>query len=172
MLEAAKFKVKADLALFQAIQKNGKLSEQSIALTTDIPSTTIHYAMKRLRQRDFFEIRAVPRLERFQEIPMAIIGFANVHPLKIHELKENYVDRAEVVQFFHNEKDVVLFVMDVRTSALTDRLSKIMELLQEKPCVYITSPKVVKYHAAIPEHILDGVYADLPDRRIRASMQL
>jgi hypothetical protein len=59
---SAKFRVKADLALFQAIQQDGRLSEQSIASRTRISPTTVHYAMKRIRQRDFFEIKAVPRL--------------------------------------------------------------------------------------------------------------
>ena len=164
---SAKFRVKADLALFQAIQQDGRLSEQSIASRTNIPSTTIHYAMKRMRQRDFFEIKAVPKFERFQEIPMAVMGFADVHPLKVQELRDQYASRPEIMQFFHSDKDVLLFVMDARTTTLTEKLVDIMELVAEKPCLYITSPRIVKYYAAIPDHVLDGVYGHLPDRRMR-----
>ena len=164
---SAKFKVKADLALFQAIQQDGRLSEQNIASRTKIPSTTVHYAMKRIRRRDFFQIKAVPRFEQFQEIPMAVMGFADVHPLKVQELREQYASRPEVVQFFHSDKDVLLLVMDARPTTLTEKLVNIMELVAEKPCLYITSPKIVKYNAAIPDHVLDGVYRHLPNRRIK-----
>ena len=163
---SAKFKVKADLALFQAIQQDGRLSEQSIASRTNIPSTTIHYAMKRIRRRDFFQIKAVPKFEQFQEIPMAVVGFADVHPLKVQELRNHYARRPEVVQFFHSDKDILLLVMDARANTLTEKLIDIMEFVSEKPCLYITSPKIVKYNTAIPDHILDGVYSHLPDRRI------
>ncbi|MFC1713557.1 winged helix-turn-helix transcriptional regulator [Candidatus Poribacteria bacterium] len=163
---STKFRVKADLALFQAIQQDGRLSEQSIASRTNIPSTTVHYAMKRIRRRDFFEIKAVPRFEQFQEIPMAVMGFADVHPLKVQELRNQYASRPEVVQFLHSDKDVVLYIMDARASTLTEKLVSIMELVAEKPCLYITSPKIVKYNAAIPDHVLDGVYDHLPDRKI------
>ena len=167
-----KFKVKSDLSLFKAIQRNGRLSEIALAQQTNISATTVHYAMQRLKQRDFFHIKAVPRLDLFQEIPLAIIGFANVHPVKLQELKGKYVDIAEVVQFFHSEKDVVLFVMDVRMSALTKKLFDIIECLGEKPCIYITNPEISKCYLNIPDQILDGVYADLPERRVRASMKL
>ena len=170
--QMAKFKVKSDLSLFKAIQRNGRLSELALAQQTNISATTVHYAMQRLKQRDFFNIRAVPRLDMFQEIPLAIIGFANVHPMKLQELKERYIDIAEIVQFFHSEKDVVLFVMDVRKAELTKKLFDIIECIQEKPCIYITSPKIARCYLSIPDHILDGVYADLPERRLKSSVKL
>ena len=170
--QITKFKVKSDLSLFKAIQRNGRLSELALAQQTNISATTIHYAMQRLRQRDFYCVKAVPRLELFQEIPLAVIGFANVHPVKLQELKEKYIDIAEVVQFFHSEKDVVLFVMDVGIASLTKKLFDIIEYLEEKPCIYITSPKIAKCYLSIPDHILDGVYADLPERRMKSSMKL
>ena len=72
-----------------------------------------------------------------------------------------------MIQFFHSERDVLLCVMDSETHKLTEKLYRIMEELGEKPCLYITSPKIVKYKAAIPDHILNGVYSHLPDRKIR-----
>ena len=162
-----KFKVKADLALFEAIQENGKLSEEGIAHRTHIPSTTVHYAMERIRQRDFFRIKAVPMFDRFPEIPMAVICFSDVHPLKIQKLKEKHEDKPEIVQFVHSERDVVMFVMDSSAESLTKRLFDIMEHAGEKPCIYITSPKIVKCGCTIPDKVLDAIYADLPDRRIK-----
>jgi len=110
-----KFKVKADLALFEAIQKDGRLSEERISQETSIPATTVHYAMERIKQRNFFEIKAVPILERFSEIPTAIIGFSSVHPAKIRELEQKYANKPEVLQFFHSEKDVAGFPLDPGT---------------------------------------------------------
>ena len=165
--ESVKFKVQADLALFLAIQKDGKLSHEEIAKQTGIPASTVHYAMERIRRRNFFEIKAVPRLEQFAEIPMAIIGFSHVHPVKIKQLKDGYAKKGEIVQFFHSDKDVVLYVMDTSMEALTQRLFDIMEQLGEKPSIYAPSPVIGKYEVAIPEKVLEGVYGQLPGRRIK-----
>ena len=159
-----KFRVKADLALFQAIQQDGRLSEQSIAQMTDIPATTVHYAMQRIRQRDFFQIKAVPRLEKFREIPMAVIGFSHVHPLRMHCMKDKYAGLPEVIQFFHSERDMLLCVMDAETHKLSEKLYRIMEELGEKPCLYMRSPNIVKNDLVIPDRILNAIYSHLPDR--------
>ena len=166
-MKDAKFRVRADLALFQAMQRDGRLSESSIALATNTSSTTIHYAMQRLRQRDFFHIKAVPKLEEFREIPMAIIGFANVNPARLMTLKQRSDDSAEILQFFHDERSLILFIMESSSDILSKRLFGIMEHLGEKPCLYIISPVIVKSDIAIPDRILDAVYANLPDRRIK-----
>ena len=163
-----KFKVKADLALFETIQKDGRLSEEKIAQQVHISSTTVHYAMERIKRRGFFQIKAVPILEKFQEIPLAIIGFSNVHLMKVKKLKDTYADKQEIIHFFHDDKDVILIVMDSSYNSLTRKLFDIMELLDEKPCLYIKSPTIVKSDVSIPDEILEAVYADLPDRRIRA----
>ena len=163
----SKFRVKADLALFQAIQQDGRLSEQSIAQMTDIPPTTVHYAMQRIRQRDFFQIKAVPRLEKFREIPMAVIGFSHVHPLRIHCLRDKYTKIPEVIQFFHSERDVLLCVIDAETHKLSEKLYSIMEQLGEKPCLYMRSPSIAKSDLVIPDRILNAVYSHLPDRKTK-----
>ena len=165
---APKFKVKADLAIYKAIQRNGRLSEKAIGKAANISSTTVHYAVTRLRKREFFEIKAVPKLEKFSEIPSAIIGFSNVHPVKIKELEEKCAGMPEVVHFFHSENDVELFVMDSSAEALTKKLFAIMELMHDKPSIYMTSPVVSKYNSSIPDKILDNVYGELPDRQTHA----
>ena len=165
MGDTAKFKVKADLALFEALQKDGRLSEQQIGQQTGISSTTVHYALDRIRRRKFFKVQAVPVLERFPEIPMAIIGFSNVHPQKIEELREEYAAKPEVVQFYHSDKDVVLIMMDASMGALTDKLFAVMDIMQEKPSTYITMPGIAKFSATIPDKVLEGVFSELPDRR-------
>lgn len=159
-----KFRVKADLALFQAIQQDGRLSEQSISQITDIPPTTVHYAMQRIRQRDFFRIKAVPRLEKFREIPMAVIGFSHVHPMRIHYLRDKYSGIPEIIQFLHSEKDVLLYVMETEPHKLSEKVFDIMEQLGEKPCLYMSSPTIVRSDMAIPDRILNAVYGHLPNR--------
>ena len=166
--DKAKFRVKAELALFEALQKDGRLSEDKISKETGISATTVHYALDRIRARNFFKVVAVPKLEQFPEIPIAIIGFSNVHPVKIKELKEKYAKKPEVMLFFHGEKEVVLFLMDSNAGALTEKLFGIMDMVQEKPSIYITSPVIEKYCATIPDKVLEAVYSDLPDRRFKA----
>ena len=165
--EGLKFKVKAELALFEALQENGKLSEEGAAIKTATSATTIHYAMDRIRKRDFFEIKAVPKLEKFPEIPMAVIGFSNVHPENIDKLKEKYADKPEILQFLHSEMDIMMVVIDASTDELRRRLHDIIKLAGEKPCIYMTSPEIAKYKATVPDKVLDKVYKDLPDRRFK-----
>jgi len=167
-----KFRVRSDLALFEAIQKNGRLSEMRIAEITHISPTTVHYAMARIRERDFFRIRAVPCLEKFPDIPKAVMGFSNVHPLKVQGLREKYANMAEVEQFFYAEKDVILFIVDSSMERLTKRLYEIMEFVQEKPCIYMVSPSIAKCECGIPDKVLEAVYADLPDRKTRKSVKV
>ena len=158
------FKVKAELALYEALQRDGRLSEVKLAEETGISPTTVHYALDRIRSREIFKVQAVPVLEKFS-VPMAIIGFSNVHPVKIKELEEKYAGKPEVVQLYHSEKDVVMILMDADNDKLTKKLFAVMELVGEKPSVYMTAPKVAKFSAAIPEKVLEAVFSELPDRR-------
>jgi len=162
-----KFKVKSELALYEEIQRNGRLSEESISQRIHIPATTVHYAMERIRDRDFFDIKAMPKLEKFGEIPLSVICFTNVHPVKVQEFRQRYCDMPEIVQFLHDDTDVLLIVMESSTESLTGKLFDIMEHLGEKPCLYITSPKIVKSDMSIPDRVLNAVYSDLPSRRLK-----
>lgn len=165
--ENMKFKVKNDLTLYEALQQDGRPSEEEIARRTNIPATSVHRAKKRITERDFFRIQAVPLLEKFGEIPMAIIGFSNIHPLRIRELLKRYTKKAETVQFFHSEKDVMMMVMEKSMKALIQRLFDIMEQVEEKPSLYMTSPIVARFAATIPARVLEGVYSDLLDRKAK-----
>jgi hypothetical protein len=55
-------------------------------------------------------------------IPLGIIGFADVHPIKVHELRQRYGDASEVVQFYHDDRYILLIVMESSIKALTGRL--------------------------------------------------
>jgi len=166
--EDLKFKVKADLAIFEALQENGKLSEEKIAKKTKIPSTTVHYALERLRKRDFFEIVAVPKLDRFQEeVPMAVVGFNDVDPRVLERVKREYASMEETLMFLHGEKEVLMFLVDSNKDRLTKRLFEIMEMVDSKPSIYIIAPRVEKWDGRLPEKVLEERYGGLADRRLK-----
>ena len=76
--------------MFQALQKNAKLSQQKLSKITGFPRTTIQYANERLQKRDFYDIKAIPKLEAFPELPTALLCFENLHPIKLKNLKKSY----------------------------------------------------------------------------------
>ena len=157
-----------DLMVFKALQQDGTLSLDKLAYKTGIPPTTVQYAVERLRSRDFYDIKAVPRLDRFQEkIPMAVIGFSDTHPIAIEQLERNYRSKPEVLFMIRGEKEIVLFMMDSSKERLAKRLHDIMTQMNQKPSIYITSLQIVKMDTVIPDKVLDEVYSELPDRRIR-----
>ena len=167
MMEQKPFKVMVDLIVFKALQQDGTLSFDRIAHRTGISPTTVQYAVERLKERDFYDIKAAPRLERFQDkIPMAIIGFSDAHPIAIDQLEQKYRNKSEALSMIRGEKEIVLFMMDSSRGRLARKLHDIMIKMNQKPSIYITSPQIVKMEAAIPEKILDAAYSDLPDRRV------
>ena len=77
-MDSEKFKVKSELDVFKLLQKNGRLSSREMARETETSPTAIKSISKSMETRDFYEIRAVPRLEKFPEVPMAFIGFPDI----------------------------------------------------------------------------------------------
>jgi len=162
------FKVKVDLMVFKALQQDGTLSFEKLAEKTKIHPTTVQYAVERLRKRDFYDIKAVPRLGKFQQkIPMAIIGFSDAHPIAIEQLEKNYKEKPEALFLIRGEKEVILFMMDSSKERLAKKLYDIMSRMSQKPSIYITSPQMAKFVVTVPEKILDKVHADLPERRAK-----
>jgi DNA-binding Lrp family transcriptional regulator len=168
-MEHELFKVMVDLIVYKALQDDGTLSLDGIAHRTGIHPTTVQYAIDRLRKRDFYDVRAVPRLERFQhDVPMAVIGFSDAHPIAIDQLERNYRDKPEVLFMIRGEKEIVLFMMDLSREKLAKKLYSIMGMMSQKPSIYITSPQIAKMGVSIPDKIIDKVYNNLPDRRAQA----
>ena len=162
------FKVKVDLIVFKALQQDGTLSFEKLAEKTKIHPTTVQYAVERLRKRDFYDIKAVPMLGRFQQkIPMAVIGFSDAHPIAIEQLEKNYKEKPEVLFLIRGEKEVILFMMDSSKERLARKLYDIMSRMSQKPSIYITSPQMANFVVTVPEKILDKVHADLPERRAK-----
>ncbi len=162
------FKVKVDLIVFKALQQDGTLSFEKLAEKTRIHPTTVQYAVERLRKRDFYDIKAVPRLDKFQhKIPMAVIGFSDAHPIAIEQLEKNYKEKPEVLFLIRGEKEVILFMMDSSKERLAKKLYDIMRRMSQKPSIYITSPRMAKFVVTVPEKILDKVHAHLPERRAK-----
>jgi len=167
------FKVRVDLIVFKALQQNGIQSFERLSDITGIHPTTIQYAVERLREREFYDIKAIPRLNRFQDkSPMAVIGFSDAHPIAIEQLEKDYRDMPEVMTLLKGEKEVILFMIDSSKEKLAGKLFDIMKRIGQKPSIYITSLQISKNKMTIPDKILDAVYADLPDRRMRSSVNL
>ena len=163
--EEKKFKLKSELELFKALQKYGKLSNEILSKKTGIPATTIQSIYNRIEERDFYEIKAVPKLEEFPEVPVAFIGFSDVHPVKLRNLKDKYVSREQFRAFIHSDKELLLFLMDESRNRLTELIFEIMGLLQSRPTLHIVTPSILKFDITIPDNVLDKVYAGLPDKR-------
>lgn len=164
-MDSEKFKVKSELDVFKLLQKNGRLSSRELARKTGTSPTAIKSVSKRMEARDFYQIRAVPRLEKFPEVPMAFIAFPDVHPVKLRQLKEQYSQRAEILGLVSNDKEVLLILADGDKDRQTELIFEIMGFLQCQPTLHIVKPSIEKFDITIPDKVLDKVYSDLPDRR-------
>ena len=147
------------------MSKYGKLSNEALSGKTEIPATTIQSIYSRIEERDFYDIKAVPKLKEFSDVPMAFIGFSDVHPVKLRNLKEKYLSREQFRAFIHSEKELLLFLMDENRDKLTELIFEIMELLQARPSLHIITPSISKMDLTIPDKVLDGVFSGLPDKR-------
>ena len=83
------------------------------------------------------------------------------------KLRDQYIDNDRVRGLIHNEKEVLLILMDEEKNKLTEFIFEIMELLQAQPAAHIFTPAVDKLNLTIPDAVLDKVYEGLPDRRRR-----
>ena len=160
-----KFKLKSELELFKALQKHGKLSNEALSKKTGIHATTIQNIYNRISARGFYEIKAVPKLEMFSEIPMAFIGFPEVHPVRLKHLKEKYLPKEQILGLVSNDKEVLLIMADGDKNRLTELIFEIMGLLQARPTLHIVTPLIEKFGITIPDNVLDKVYGNLPDKR-------
>ena len=110
---------------------------------------------------------AVTDLKKFSEVPIAIVGFSNIDPLKLKQLTDEFSKKQETVMLLHGEKEVVLILVGEDKDKLTKMLLGIMKKYELSPPLYIVSPNIVKFDPKIPDKVLEAVYNDLPDRRIK-----
>ena len=160
-----KFQFQSELELFKALQKYGKHSNNALSEKTGIPATTIQSVSSRIEDRKFYRIQAVPDMGAFSEIPMAFLGFSDVHPVRLEQLIDKYRDTEQVRSLVHGKKELFLFLMDANRTRLTELIFEMMGLLQSRPTMHIITPSIAKLDITIPDRVLDTVYADLPDKR-------
>ena len=165
MNKKEKFKLKSELELFKVLQKHGGVSTEILSEKTGMPATTIRSIQSRIEEREFYDIKAVPKLEMFSEIPMAFIGFQEVHPVRLKHLKEKYLPKEQILGLVSNDKEVLLIMADGDKNRLTELIFEIMGLLQARPTLHIVTPLIEKFGITIPDDVLDKVYGDLPDKR-------
>ena len=162
-----KFTTQSELDLFKALQKFGKLSHEKLAKKTKLFISTIHYAFERIKEKKFFQIKAIPNLGQFPELPIAFISFKNIHPIKLRILKKTYLNKDEVRAFITNGKEVFIILMHTNKDRLSELAFEIMEKAQANFGLHILSPTISKLDLTIPDKILDEIYPDLMDRRKR-----
>jgi DNA-binding Lrp family transcriptional regulator len=160
-----KFTSQSDIELFKALQKFGKLSHKKLAKKTRMPKTTVQYAYDRLQERKFYDIKALPRLDQFPELPIAFLSFTNLHPIKLRTLKNIYSKKEEVRVLIINAKDILIILMHSSKDRLTELIFEIMEKAQARPTLHILSPIIAKLDLTIPDKILDAIYPGLPDKK-------
>ena len=165
MNKKEKFKLKSELELFKVLQKHGGLSTEILSEKTGMPATTIRSIQNRIAEREFYDIKAVPKLEMFSEVPMAFIGFPEVHPVRLKHLKEKYLPKEQILGLVSNDKEVLLIMADGDKNRLTELIFEIMGLLQARPTLHIVTPLIEKFGITIPDNVLDKVYGNLPDKR-------
>lgn len=167
-----KFRVKSELDLFRLLQNRGKLSDSAVAKHLGIGSTTANMAYQRLRERGFFDIHAVPRLDRFQETPMGLIAFADLSPVAASGLASAYRSSPFVRLIIEGKGQMVLLVIEESVERLTQLLFEMMNRVEAKPCLYILPPRIRKCDLRIPDQVLLKIYGGLPDRRRGARPRL
>ncbi len=165
MVHKDKFKLQSELELFKALQIFGKLSNESLSKKTGISPTTIQSIYKRIKKRKFFNIKAVPKLEMFPELPLAVLGFTDIHPVKWKQLKEKSLENESIRILLHSEREFLIILMAESSAGLTKLIFEIMEMLKARPTLHILSPEISKLDVTIPEKVLNAVYKGLPDKR-------
>ena len=163
----SKFTTCSELELFKALQKYGKLSRKKLSKKTKLNTSTIQYIYERLTERNFFESKTTPKLDQFPELPLALISFSNLHPIKLRILKKTYLNKDEVRAFITNGKEVFIILMHTNKDRLSELAFEIMEKAQANFGLHILSPTISKLDLTIPDKILDEIYPDLMDRRKR-----
>ena len=159
--------MKSELEVFKALQLFGRLSSGKLSKKTGMSATTVQGICNRIESRGFYEVKAIPRLEHFSEIPMAFLGFSNVHPEKMKHLREKGLGGEQVRLLVHSGRDVLLFLVEKDKDRLTEHILEIMDTLQAHPAIRILTPSIARLDMTIPGKVLDRVYGGLPDKRRR-----
>jgi len=160
-----KFATFSEIELFKALQKYGKLSQKKLAKKAGLPKTTIQYALERLQERDFLETKVNPKLQKFPELPLALISFSDLHPIKLRQLKKSYINKEEVRAFISNNKELLIILMHTSKDRLVELIIEIMEKARAKLNLHILSPSIEKFDLTIPDKILEAMYPDIAQKR-------
>ena len=159
------FQMQSELDLFKALQKFGNVSNNDLAKKTGIPATTINNIKKRMQGREFYHIGILPDFMKFSVVPSAFLGFSNVDPERLRQLRMKSADNDHIMGFVHNENELLLILVHRTSDLLTELIFEIMEMLQARPSIHIMGPVIEKLTAKIPDDVLDAVYGGLPDKR-------
>ena len=165
--KGSKFRVQSEIALFSVLQQHGRLSVSELAKRVNLARTAAYYAQKRLWARGLFDFRAVPRLKRFGEIPMMLLGFDSLKARTLRGFVPYVKDICGVRMLLHNDKSAFFFLMGHSHQYLNELSISISRRLGKLPKLSVLQPQIATLDLTIPASILETLYAHLPERRGR-----
>jgi hypothetical protein len=164
---SAKFTTRSELELFKALQKYGRISYDLLAQKTLLPKTTIQYAYQRLKKKRLFKLNAIPQLAHFSELPLALLSFTDLHPIRLKKLKQIYIQQEEVRILLTTHERVFMMLMHESEDQLDELISAIAEKAQAKPALCMISPTIAKLDLTIQDNVLDAMCTVLKGRTKR-----
>ena len=158
MQQEVKFKVQSELALFDALQRHGKLPVNELSKHANLARTASYHGKNRLIKRGIFDFHAIPRLNRFSEVPMMLLGFNKLtSPHLLREFALTYASSEQVRMLIYNKDSAFLFLMSQTPKQLNELTMQIIKHLQQTPAIAILSPKIAKLKPTIPASILKNI---------------
>ena len=163
--EGVKFRVQSELALFDVLQQHGKLSVSELSKRANLARTASYYGAKRLFDRGLFDFRAVPRLDKFSDVPQMLLGFSHLKKRAIQGFVTAAAEMESVRMLACGKESVVLFLMGHQQDHLHELSLSISRRFRRPPVLSLLSPEMVKLDLTIPGSVLQALYAHLPERR-------
>ena len=156
-----KFSKPIDIEVFKLLQQHGILSLRKLAKLGRFSVKAGMAALKRLQSKGIYRAQAIPRLERFEELPLACLAINNAYPHVVQNIKESFIQKEEVRAFFTNDQHIWLLLMHTSKFALSEIIKEISDHVGNDAkieVIPILSPRIEKFDMTIPDTILDTFY--------------
>jgi len=67
----------------------------------------------------------------------------------------------------HGERDVIMIIVASSEDGLNGIIKELIDKCKEDPCIFMKNPSLSRFKPTFPKNVLERVFADLPDRRIK-----
>lgn len=153
-----KFRAASEVALFDVLQRYGKLPVDELSRRAKLARTTSYHGAKRLQSRGLFDYQAVPRLSQFSEVPMMVLGFGGIAASKLGPLVSTYGCYEPVRMLMHDKQSVFFFLMHQSPAQLNELSMALIHQVGQAPHLSMLSPSIVKMDLTIPVSVLQAIY--------------